>query len=219
MTETPTPSRSIPVIITDKGRTFYDSLFSIRYHVVLVLFGFFFIMLGLLAGDVINLAVVVPSFLISGLVAYILWPSAPFMWYLTIDLSNGIVSPDAIEIKEAQHLLKQGKAQRVFVDFEGRATVVAGDDCPITDAHVIGPLQFLANVKSIALAIQHLKPLVEDYAKLKHLRGLEVGILATTAQDQLAQAIIPASSSAIGGLLDDLIQTSGHEPDIPEQTD
>lgn len=216
-----TDSREPAKIVHDRiGRTTGDLLYSVRWYFVFALLIIFFVVLYLYFRDVVNVAAVIAGFIASGGITYLVFPGAPYSWYLYINLRKKVIAPIPIPVQDAQRLIDESESLQVFTSGTGTAVLVGTPSLAISDIHMISDVHLIASVKAVEKAIAEITPMAEDYQVLKSYRGIDVAQLTIgTLETILASKGLSHLTDQIRGVLDELGEQTVQTSEIRKSTD
>ena len=207
--------------IIQHGKTGYDLVhgfftnMSVQTSIMIILI----LGIDLILGWPLNPLVLMAGFFFIGGIAWLLFPHAAWNWRIETELEKHEIRIFQIPVEDSIKTLDDGKAKRHFGDGDHRTVTVVGEHLPLSQAHTISDMDYLADTTTLAKALLTLPAIIKDYAVLKTHRGLEVSQLSTAAIEQTQKVLSPASSDDLKGVTDDLLETATDDPDLRDTTD
>lgn len=209
--ETRTPEK---IVHDNIGRTSGDLLYSVRWYFFAFLLIVFFAILYFYFREVVNVAAVLAGFIVSGGIAYLVFPGAPYAWYLYLDIQKRIIAPIPIPVQDAQRVIEKNQVTQVFTDGT-RAVISCNPELAVTEIHTISDLHLLASVTAVETAISKFTAIVKDYQLMKRYRGIEVSELTIEALENiLASKGLSHLTNHIRGIIDELGKSTSETPEV-----
>lgn len=210
------PTQSKTQTIIQHGKTGYDLVHGFFTHMGVqgIITLTFMLLLDALLGWVLHPGILILGFFWGGMLGWLLFPHAAWNWRITTDLSNRVIKIERIPVEESKEYLDEHKAKRYFSDEDYRTVTVVGDHVPLSNAHTISDLDYLADTETLTRALVELPPIMKEYAVLKAHRGLEVSTLSVTSTEEAMKVKAPIRSDDIRGVKDDLLETVDNETQV-----